>query len=122
MEPELVKCDIMETTSDQKWHLTDLPPEIVGEIVARLGARDVESLASTCSYLRDAACANALWIRRCKRDFGVKVDPAVAEESGTGSVFAFYLLILDELGPFLGPLKRKNLEYYREVHLLRYLG
>ena len=53
--------------------------------------------------------------RRCKHEFGVKVDPGVAEENGTGSVFAFYLLILDELGPFLGPLKRKNLEYYREV-------
>ena len=63
MEPEMVICDMTETTSDQKWHLTDLPLEIVGEVVSRLGARDVESLASTCSYLRDAACANALWIR-----------------------------------------------------------
>ena len=122
MEPEVVICDIMETTSDQKWHLTDLPPEIVGEIVARLSARDVDSLASTCSYLRDAACANALWIRRCKRDFGVKVDPGVAEENGTGSVFAFYLLILDELGPFLGPLKRKNLEYYSGLYQLVHDG
>ena len=63
MEPELVICDMTETKSDQKWHLTDLPPEIIGEVVSRMSARDVESVASTCSYLRDAACANALWIR-----------------------------------------------------------
>ena len=79
-------------------------------------------MASTCSYLRDAASANALWIRRCKADFGVKVDPGVAEESGAGSVFAFYLLIMDELGPFLGPLKRKNLEYYSGLYQLVHDG
>ena len=100
----------------------DLPPEIIGEVVSRLSANDTESLASTCSYLRDAACANALWIRRCKEDFGVRVEPAVAEENGAGSVFAFYLLILDNLGPFLGPLKRKNLEYYSGLYQLVHDG
>ena len=44
--------DNMETSSVQKWHFTDLPPEIVGEIVARVNAKDVENLASTCSYFR----------------------------------------------------------------------
>ena len=112
----------MEATSVQKWHFADLPPEIVGEVVARLSAKDVESLASTSSYFRDAACANALWIRRCKDDFGVKVDPAVAEENGAGSVYAFYLLILDNLGQFLGPLKRKNLEHYSGLYQLVHDG
>ena len=112
----------METLLDQKQHLTDLPPEVIGEIVARASAKDVESLASTCSYLRDTACANALWIRRCKNDFGIEVDPRVAEENGIGSVHAFYILILDNLGPFLGPLKRKNLEHYGGLYQLVHDG
>ena len=102
-----VKCPLglkMEQDSVQSKSLCDLPLELIWEIVMRMGGSDIANLAGTCSYIRDATYANVLWIRRCKKDFDIMVDPLVAEEAGRGSVWAFYSLILRRLGPFLGPL------------------
>ena len=58
--------------------------------------------------IRDAAYDNIVWIRRCKKDFDMQIDPLVAKEAGRGSVWAFYSLILRKFGPFLGPLKQTS--------------
>lgn len=102
--------------------LTDLPPELIGEIVLRMSAADVDTMVCTHPYLRNAACANTVWIRRCLDDFGVKVDRAVAEETGPCSVYAFYQLILRNSGPYLGPLQRSNLPQYSGLFQLVHDG
>ena len=94
--------------SVQSKSLCDLPPELIWEIVMRIGESDIGSLAGTCSYIRDAAYDNIVWIRRCKKDFDMQIDPLVAKEAGRGSVWAFYSLILRKFGPFLGPLKQTS--------------
>ena len=102
--------------------LTDLPPELIGEIVLRMSAADVDTMVCTHPYLRNAACANMVWIRRCLDDYGVKVDRAVAEETGPCSVYAFYQLILRNSGPYLGPLQRSNLPQYSGLFQLVHDG
>lgn len=102
--------------------LTDLPPELIGEIVLRMSAADVDTMVCTHPYLRDAACANPVWIKRCLDDFGVRVDRAVAEETGPCSVYAFYQLILRNSGPYLGPLQRSNLPQYSGLFQLVHDG
>ena len=42
---------------------------------------------------------------RCKKDFGIIVDSRVAENAGEGSISAFYTLLLQPFGRFLGPLR-----------------
>ena len=95
----------MEQDSVQSKSLCDLPPELIGEMVIRMSVTDIGSLAGTCSYIRDATYTNVVWIRRCKKDFGIIIDPLVAEEAGRGSVWAFYSLLLHPFGSFLGPLR-----------------
>ena len=102
--------------------LTDLPPEMIGEIVLRTDAADVDSMVRAHPYLRYAACDNAVWIRRCLDDFAVRVDRAVAEEMGPCSVYAFYQLILRNSGPYLGPLQRNNLPHYSGLYQLVHDG
>ena len=102
--------------------LTDLPPEMIGEIVLRTDAGDVDSMVRAHPYLRDAACDNTVWIRRCLDDFAVRVDRAVAEEMGPCSVYAFYQLILRNSGPYLGPLQRSNLPQYSGLYQLVHDG
>ena len=102
--------------------LTDLPPELIGEIVLRMSAADVDTMVCTHPYLRNAACANTVWIKRCLDDFGVRVERAVAEETGPCSVYAFYQLILRNSGPYLGPLQRSNLPQYSGLYQLVHDG
>ena len=102
--------------------ITDLPPELIGEIVLRMSAADVDTMVCTHPYLRNAACANPVWIKRCLDDFGVRVDRAVAEETGPCSVYAFYQLILRNSGPYLGPLQRSNLPQYSGLFQLVHDG
>ena len=98
----------MDGDHGQGKSLCELPPEVIEEIVMRMGRSDIQSLAETCTYFRDSVYANIMWIKRCKREFGIKIEPSVAEKAGKGSVFAFYRLILEHYGPFLGPLRHTN--------------
>ena len=100
----------MTGESVQSKSFNDLPPEIIVEIVMRMSGSDIHSLAETSVYIRNAVYANITWIRRCKREFDIEVDPSKAEEAGEGSVCSFYLQILQPFGPFLGPLKITNVK------------
>jgi hypothetical protein len=99
--------------------LYDLPLEVLEEILVRLRPEDMPNISATSKKLMFATKLETVWIRRCKYDYGFKVDGRGKEE---GAVKAFYQLILHQHGASLGLLHRTNFGSYSGIYQMVYNG
>ncbi|XP_041453897.1 F-box only protein 31-like [Lytechinus variegatus] len=54
--------------------INDLPPELITCIFCRLPGKDLATVAQTCKKFHEASLVEAIWLLKCKEEFGVSAE------------------------------------------------